>query len=58
MQSGIFCITGTSGITVLLYISGTSVMLVFTQAGRKFFTVSVLCVFMAYILMPEQSRFL
>lgn len=34
-----------------------SVMLIFTQAGRAFFTVSVLCVLMAYILMPEHSRF-
>lgn len=49
MQSGIFCIT---------VISGTSVMLIFTQAGRRFFIMSVLCTFMAYILMPEQSRFL
>lgn len=48
MQSGIFCIT---------VISGTSIMLIFTQAGRRFFIVSVLCVFMAYVLMPEQSRF-
>lgn len=48
MQSGIFCIT---------VISGTSIMLIFTQAGRRFFIVSVLWVFMAYVLMPEQSRF-
>lgn len=47
MQSGIFCIT---------VISGMSVTLIFTQAGREFFTVSVLCVLMAFILMPEQSR--